>query len=250
MPPRHALFRGRQTTTSRKCSVDSKSDDSRPTGRDGGAEGDTTCPAARLSSVPPLELAHGRGVMTRLLAGGLAFGLSAAPADDKAGKDEWRGSPAPGRALYVRDGKEVPKAEAEKIRLVVAGEKYTLNEGGETIEGTHSWTPPRRPRASTRSGPRARTRGRRSAPLPTQRDSFVACFAAPGKDRPAEPSWRAVPACGCSRSSGRRSKSPGEAKAMRRRMMGSGSRPARSTPRSPRPTPGWWIAPNTRGVRP
>jgi uncharacterized protein (TIGR03067 family) len=127
--------------------------------------------------------------MTRRLAAVvLAVGLSAAAADDKAQKGEldkltgtWVG------VSYVRDGKDVPKAEAEKLRLVVAGERYTLTEGGEEVEGTHRVDPAKTPRhidAERTKGP-----GKGDTLLGVYQladDSFVVCFAAPGKERPGE----------------------------------------------------------------
>ena len=129
--------------------------------------------------------------MTRLLVvAALAFGLSAA-ADDKAPKDAkaelekftgtWVGVSA------VRDGKEVPKAEAEAMRLVVAGEKYTLTEGKDVVEGTHTLDPAKTPKQI--DAVRAKGPGKGEALKGVYQltdDTFVVCFAAPGKDRPAE----------------------------------------------------------------
>jgi len=121
----------------------------------------------------------------------LAFGLSAT-ADDKAPKDAkaeldkltgtWKG------VSVVRDGKEVPKPEAEAVRLVVAGEKYTLTgEGKEEIEGTHKLDPTKTPKEIDA----VRTKGPHKGETlkgvyQLSEDSFVVCFAAPGKDRPKE----------------------------------------------------------------
>jgi uncharacterized protein (TIGR03067 family) len=136
--------------------------------------------------------------MTRFLAAAaLAFGLTTAAADDKAPKDEltrftgtWKGVSA------NRDGKDIPKPEAEAYRLVVAGEKYTLTgEGGETVEGTHKLRPTGKT-GGTAGGTAGeidavRTKGpHKGEPLKglyqLTEDTFVVCFAAPGKDRPAE----------------------------------------------------------------
>ena len=125
--------------------------------------------------------------MTRLLAAALAFGLPAA-ADDKAPKDElgklagtWRG------VSYVRDGTDVPKAEAEKVRLVVMREKYTLTEGGEAIEGTHTLDPAKTPKHIDAVRTKGPHKGEKMLGVYQLRgDSFVVCFAAPGKDRPTE----------------------------------------------------------------
>ena len=127
--------------------------------------------------------------MTRLFATAVvALGLSAAAADDKAAKDElarftgtWTGVSA------TEDGKEVPKAEAEAVRLTVAGEKYTLREGGEDIVGTHKLDPTKTPKqieAVRAKGPHA---GEKMLGIyELDGDTFKVCFAAPGKDRPTE----------------------------------------------------------------
>jgi uncharacterized protein (TIGR03067 family) len=126
--------------------------------------------------------------MTRFLAvAARTFGAAAA-ADEKAAKAEldrftgtWQG------VSVVRDGKAVPKAEAEAVRLVVVGEKYTLTDGGETIEGTHKLDPTTKPKqidAVRTKGPHKGETIRGVYQL--GEDSFVVCLAAPGKDRPKE----------------------------------------------------------------
>src|SRR5688572_944534 len=88
--------------------------------------------------------------MARLLAlAALAFCL-VATGDDKNPKDAkaelekltgtWKG------VSVVRDGNDIPKPEAESVRLVVTGEKYKLTEGGEEIEGTHKLDPTKKPK--------------------------------------------------------------------------------------------------------
>ncbi len=129
--------------------------------------------------------------MTRLLAvAALAFGLSAA-ADDKAPKDAkaelakltgtWKG------ASVVRDGREVPKPEAEAVRLVVAGEKYTLADGTEEIEGTHKLDPTKTPKEIDAVRTKGPGKGETMKGIyQLTEDTFLVCFAAPGKDRPKE----------------------------------------------------------------
>jgi uncharacterized protein (TIGR03067 family) len=127
--------------------------------------------------------------MARRLLAIAAVGLVLSPgltADEKAEKAElarftgnWRG------VSCARDGKEVPKAEADGVRLVVAGEKYTLTEGGQTIEGTHRLDPTKRPAhidAVLTKGPHAGEMLLGVYQL--SEDSFVVSFAAPGKARP------------------------------------------------------------------
>src|SRR4051812_13761246 len=109
----------------------------------------------------------------------LAIG-SAAAADEKAAKGELEGFTGTWEGVsVVRDGKPVTKAEAEAMRLVVTGEKYTLTDGGETIEGTHKLDPTTKPKQIDA----VRTKG----PLKGEtirgvyqlgEDSFVVCFAA------------------------------------------------------------------------
>jgi uncharacterized protein (TIGR03067 family) len=127
--------------------------------------------------------------MARLLAvAALVFGL-VATAQDKDPKDAkaelerftgtWRG------VSVVRDGKQVPKEEAEAIRLVVMGEKYSLKEGADEIEGTHKLDPTKKPKeidAVRTKGPHKGETLRGLYEL--SEDTFIVCFAAPGKDRP------------------------------------------------------------------
>jgi uncharacterized protein (TIGR03067 family) len=87
----------------------------------------------------------------------------------------------------TRDGKEVPKDEVEKIKLVVKGESYTLTTGDETIEGTHKLDPSKSPRTIDA----VRTKGPdKDKPLlgiyELTDDTYKACFAPPGKDRPTD----------------------------------------------------------------
>ena len=129
--------------------------------------------------------------MARLLVlAALAVGLSAA-ADDKTPKDAkvelekftgtWVGVSA------VRDGKDVPKAEAEAMRLVVSGEKYTLTEGKDEVEGTHKLDPTKTPKQIDAVRTKGAGKGETlKGVYQLTGDTFVVCFAAPGKDRPAE----------------------------------------------------------------
>jgi uncharacterized protein (TIGR03067 family) len=126
--------------------------------------------------------------MTRFLAvAALAFGMSAA-ADEKAAKAElekftgtWKG------VSVVRDGKEIPKAEAEAIRLVVTGEKYALTEGKDEIEGTHKLDPTKTPKEIDAVRTKGPNKGEALKGIyQLTADTFVVCFAAPGKDRPKE----------------------------------------------------------------
>lgn len=130
--------------------------------------------------------------MTRLLVlAAFALGLTAA-AEDKAPKGDAKGELERFTGTwvgvsYVRDGKEVPKEEAEKLRLVVAGEKYTLTEGGEEIEGTHTVAPEKSPKQIDAVRTKGPGKGDKLLGVyQLTEDSFVVCFAAAGKDRPAE----------------------------------------------------------------
>ena len=127
--------------------------------------------------------------MIRLLAvAALSLGLGTVAADDKAAKDELEKFTGTWKCVsVVRDGKDVPKPEAEAVRLVVTGEKYTLTEGGETIEGTHKLDPTKKPKeidAVRTKGPNKGETLRGVYEL--TEDTFVVCFAAPGKERPKE----------------------------------------------------------------
>lgn len=121
----------------------------------------------------------------------LALGFPAL-ADDKAPKDAkaelerftgtWTGVSA------VRDGKEVPKAEAAKMKLVVKGDKYTLTGyGNEEIEGTHALDPSKNPKQIDAVRTKGPNKGEKLLGLYNlSEDAYVVCFAEPGKDRPKE----------------------------------------------------------------
>ena len=126
--------------------------------------------------------------MSRILAlAALMFGF-AATADDKDAKAElerftgtWKG------VSVVRDGKQIPKAEAEAIRLVVTGEKYALTEGKEEIEGTHKVDPTKKPKEIDAVRTKGPNKGETLKGIyELSEDTFVVCFAAPGQDRPKE----------------------------------------------------------------
>src|SRR5262245_30371131 len=126
-------------------------------------------------------------LMARLLAvAALYFGLSAVAADEKAEKVElekftgtWKG------ASVVQDGKEMPKAEAEAVKLVVAGEKYTLKIGDQDIEGTHNLDPTKKPKQIEAVRTKGPNKGEKMLGIyELEGDTFKVCFAAPGKDRP------------------------------------------------------------------
>jgi uncharacterized protein (TIGR03067 family) len=113
--------------------------------------------------------------------------LRAGAADDKAKEELERFTGTWQGVSVVRDGKDVPKPEAEAVRLVVAGEKYTLTEGGEMIEGTHTLDPTKKPKQIDAVRTKGPGKGEKMAGIyQLSEDAFVVCFATPGKDRPAE----------------------------------------------------------------
>ena len=128
--------------------------------------------------------------MSRLLASvTLVFAMSVAADEegqnDKAELEKFTGTWQ--AVSVVRDGKDVPKADVEAVRLVVMGEKYAFTEGGEMIEGTHKLDPTKKPKqidAVRTKGPHKGETFRGVYEL--SEDSFVVSFAAPGKDRPKE----------------------------------------------------------------
>jgi uncharacterized protein (TIGR03067 family) len=84
----------------------------------------------------------------------------------------------------TRDGQEI---QEEKLVLTVKGEKYTLQMGKETIEGTHKLDPSKSPKtidATRTSGP---DKGKTILGIYELNDTtYKVCFAAPGKDRPTD----------------------------------------------------------------
>jgi uncharacterized protein (TIGR03067 family) len=125
--------------------------------------------------------------MTRLiLAAALAVGLAPALGDEKAELDKFTGTWVGVSA--VEDGKAVPQAQAEAMRLTVHGEKYTFKTATTEAEGTHKLDPTKTPRqieAVRTKGPHAGEKMLGIYELTA--DTFKVCFAAPGQaDRPTE----------------------------------------------------------------
>jgi uncharacterized protein (TIGR03067 family) len=125
--------------------------------------------------------------MTRLMAMAvLVLGLCPALADDKDELAKFAGTWVGVSA--VEDGKEMPKAQAEALRLTVEGEKYTFKTASTEAEGTHKLDPAKSPKqieAVRTKGPHAGEKMLGIYELTD--DTFKVCFAAPGKtDRPTE----------------------------------------------------------------
>lgn len=110
-----------------------------------------------------------------------------APADDKDAKADlgrltgtWVG------VAVTQDGKELSKAEAEAVRLVVRGEAYALKMGDQDIEGTHKLDPSKTPKEIDAVRTKGPHKGEKMLGIyELTSDSFKVCLAAPGKDRPA-----------------------------------------------------------------
>lgn len=132
--------------------------------------------------------------MSRILAVAvLAVGLSAAVADEKAELEKfngtWKG------VSVVEDGKEMPKAQAEATRLTVKGEKYSLKIGSDDIEGTHRLDPTKKPKQIEAVRTKGPNKGEKLLGIyELEGDTYRACFAAPGKDRPTE--FKSAPGSG------------------------------------------------------
>lgn len=121
-----------------------------------------------------------------VLAAGLLLAADA-PKDDGA-KKELKAFTGTWQAVSVeRDGKEAPKEEVAKMKLIVKGNRYTFHSGGQTISGTHRLDPAKDPKqidAMRSKGPDA---GETLKGIYTlEGDTFKVCFAAAGKDRPTE----------------------------------------------------------------
>jgi uncharacterized protein (TIGR03067 family) len=113
--------------------------------------------------------------------------LAAADAKDDAKKELDKFTGTWKAVSATRDGKDLPREDVEKIKLVVKGDGYTLTVGDETIEGTHKLDPSKSPKTIDA----VRTKGPdKDKPLlgiyELTDDTYKACFAPAGKDRPTE----------------------------------------------------------------
>ncbi|MBA4189311.1 MAG: hypothetical protein C0467_15045 [Planctomycetaceae bacterium] len=127
--------------------------------------------------------------MTRLLALVVCvLGLSAVAAEEKAAKAElekytgtWKG------VSIIQDGKELPKAEAEAVKLVVTGEKYTFKIGDVEVEGIHKVDPTKKPKLIEAVRSKGPSKGEKLLGIyELTDDTYKVCFGAPGKERPTE----------------------------------------------------------------
>ena len=70
---------------------------------------------------------------------------------------------------------------------MVTGEKYTFTEGTEAIEGTHTLDPTKKPKHIDAVRTKGPNKGDKMLGVyQLTEDSFIVCFAAPGKERPTE----------------------------------------------------------------
>jgi len=128
-----------------------------------------------------------RKLLTALAALAAVGLLAAADAKDDAKKELDKFTGTWKAVSATRDGKEMSKEEVEKVKLVVKGDSYTLTVGDETIEGTHKLDPSKSPKTIDA----LRTKGPdKDKPLlgiyELTDDTYKACFAPVGKDRPTE----------------------------------------------------------------
>ena len=85
------------------------------------------------------------------------------------------------------DGKKASEEDAKKVKLTVKGEHYTLQTRDQMIEGTHKLDATKKPKqidAMRTKGPDAGQTLKGIYEL--DGDTFKACFAPAGKDRPTE----------------------------------------------------------------
>src|SRR5713101_8087445 len=81
-----------------------------------------------------------------------------------------------------QNGKELSKEALKGAKLVIVGNKHTVNLGDETIVGTHSLDPSTKPKSID-----ADNVGKKHLGIyEIKGDEFKVCFAEPGKYRPKE----------------------------------------------------------------
>ena len=82
-------------------------------------------------------------------------------------------------------GEKIPESVIKSAKLVIKGNKHTVNVGDDTIIGTHKLDPTAKPKqidAMDTGGP---NKGKTTLGIyKVKDDMFTVCFAAPDKDRP------------------------------------------------------------------
>jgi uncharacterized protein (TIGR03067 family) len=109
--------------------------------------------------------------------------------DDDAAKKELEAFTGTWRAVSAtKDGKEAPRERAEKISLVVKGEKYTFTgSDGVAIEGTHKVNPSKSPKEIEAVRSSGEGKGEKILGIyELTKDTYKVCLAPPGKPRPKE----------------------------------------------------------------
>ena len=84
-------------------------------------------------------------------------------------------------------GEKLPEKTIKSAKLVIEGDKHTVNVGEDTIIGTHKLDPTKKPKeidAMDTEGPNKGTTTLGIYKL--EKGEFTVCFAPPGKDRPTE----------------------------------------------------------------
>jgi uncharacterized protein (TIGR03067 family) len=86
-----------------------------------------------------------------------------------------------------QDGKPLSQELVAKSRLIIKGNHHTVQLGGDTLMGTHTIDPVRRPRTIDSTDTAGPFQGQTLRGIyELKGDTFRVCFAAPGKERPTE----------------------------------------------------------------
>ncbi|HKI36657.1 MAG TPA: TIGR03067 domain-containing protein [Gemmataceae bacterium] len=88
---------------------------------------------------------------------------------------------------YEEDGKAMSAEDVKKVSLMVKGDKFTLKLPEETVEGSSKRDATKKPKEIDTTPAKGRFEGKTLLGIyELSDDTYKACFAPPGKDRPKE----------------------------------------------------------------
>jgi uncharacterized protein (TIGR03067 family) len=120
--------------------------------------------------------------------GGVGLLGAADDAKQKAIKEDFVKMTGTWKVIYAEnDGKKVPKKDLKTMRLIQKGPKWTFEGGDEDVAGVDKIDPTQKPKTSDSTLTKGADKGKTILGIyELDGDTFKACWADPGRERPKE----------------------------------------------------------------